>query len=203
MNEEEARRQVAKLVGEATMARLDQLVRLVVEETGKQNLVARSTVEHIWQRHVLDSIQLIRLAPIGWTSWLDIGTGGGFPGLAIACCSAKPVILVEPRRLRAEFLARACLDLRLSHARVVRAKVEQTIDKAAVISARAVASPFALIKAARHCATDRTVWLLPSGAVSDDQVEQLQLDFPEMVFHVEHSLSNPTSRIIVAQSRSA
>src|SRR5688572_14482516 len=75
---------VGDIVSRETWDRLEKLVDLVIERQKTLNLVAPSTLPHIWSRHVADSLQLLPLAP-GATQWIDIGSGAGFPGLVIAC----------------------------------------------------------------------------------------------------------------------
>ena len=73
----------------------------------RQNLVSASTLDQLWERHILDSAQLVRFEPRPGASWVDIGSGAGLPGIVIACLVDGPGTLVEPRRLRAEFLHKA------------------------------------------------------------------------------------------------
>jgi hypothetical protein len=85
-------------VDDVTMARLARLVDLLVEENERQNLIARGTIPMVWQRHIVDSAQLLAVPretlPEG--SWLDLGTGAGFPGLVIAALQPeRPVTLVD------------------------------------------------------------------------------------------------------------
>lgn len=196
MTEQEARDVVAALVTGAGMDRLGKLVDLVVAENDRQNLVARSTVPVIWRRHVLDSVQLLSWARDGL--WLDIGTGGGFPGLAIACVSDRPMLLAEPRRRRAAFLADAAASLDVKAVEVVQRRVE-AIPRVAVqvISARAVSSLDALFRSGMHCAEIATCWLLPRGAGFAQEVAEVRRDWAGM-FHVEQSLSDATAGVVVA-----
>src|SRR5262245_8863545 len=90
-----------------TMERLEHYVRLLLDEHERQKRIARATVEEVWERHILDSAQLVRFAPRPDSSWLDIGSGAGLPGLVIAILTQGPVTLVEPRKLRADFLRSA------------------------------------------------------------------------------------------------
>jgi 16S rRNA (guanine527-N7)-methyltransferase len=90
-------------VSRETFDRLVAFVDLLRVAATQQNLVAPSTLETIWERHILDSAQLLRWTTPGG-SWADIGSGAGLPGLVIAILSSNPVTLIEPRRLRAEFL---------------------------------------------------------------------------------------------------
>ena len=125
------------------MDRLGQLVALLREENERQNLVARGTLPHVWVRHIVDSAQLLHVSretlPDG--EWLDLGTGAGFPGLAIAALQPhRPVTLVDSRRLRTEWLQRAADVLGLANVRVVLSRVEDLPSGPhSVISARAFA----------------------------------------------------------------
>ncbi len=67
-----------------TLARLDRFVGYLSQENERQNLVSRASLEHVWSRHILDSAQLLRFVPPDARSWLDLGTGAGFPGLIAA-----------------------------------------------------------------------------------------------------------------------
>jgi 16S rRNA (guanine527-N7)-methyltransferase len=94
-------------VSRETMRRLDVLVRLLLEWQRTRNLIAASTIPQIWTRHVADSLQLLPLAPNA-KIWVDLGSGGGFPGLVLACALAgKPgakVHLVESSGKKCAFL---------------------------------------------------------------------------------------------------
>src|ERR1700748_3910506 len=70
-------------VSRETEARLDRYVELLCEWEAKTNLVAPSTLPHLWTRHIADSLQLLPLAPSA-KRWADLGSGGGFPGIVLA-----------------------------------------------------------------------------------------------------------------------
>lgn len=194
MTEEEARTWVAERFDAAEQARLERFAVMVAEETERQNLIAPSTLATIWSRHLVDSLQLADLAPADG-AWLDIGTGGGFPGLVIACVRDTAVHLVEPRKKRAAFLAHTAALLGLPHVAVHASKVEAVQARAKVVSARAVGPIPTLVEAARHVASRDTIWLLPRGRIgSDDLAGTDQL---ARVFHVEQSLTDPDSKIVV------
>jgi 16S rRNA (guanine527-N7)-methyltransferase len=199
VTEEEARERVLAQVGGNAFAKLEALAELVVAENQRQNLIAAASEAAIWSRHVLDSTQLLSFAPEGWKRWIDVGTGGGFPGAAIGICSDREVVLVEPRKRRAAFLKEVAAELALPNVTVVAGKVEQVTVAADVISARAVAPLQKLLSAARHCATDKTVWVLPRGRIGDEELYALRREWKGM-FHVEPSITDPGSAIVIAQS---
>ena len=111
----------------------------------KTNLVAPSTLPHLWTRHIADSLQLLTLAPSAKV-WVDLGSGGGFPGVVLACAladtSGAVVHLVERNARKAAFLREA---LRVAGARgVVHGKrIEDIVDSPAgpidCVTARALA----------------------------------------------------------------
>ena len=97
-------------VSRETEARLDAYVELLLRWQAKINLVASSTLPQLWTRHVADSLQLLSLAPNAKT-WVDLGSGGGFPGVVLACALANTpgasVHLVERNAKKAAFLREA------------------------------------------------------------------------------------------------
>jgi 16S rRNA (guanine527-N7)-methyltransferase len=97
-------------VSRETLARLDRFVALLLEWQQHTNLISGSTEPALWTRHIADSLQLLALAPEAQI-WVDLGSGGGFPGLVIACALAdRPgteVHLVESTRKKATFLREA------------------------------------------------------------------------------------------------
>jgi 16S rRNA (guanine527-N7)-methyltransferase len=199
MTEEEAQDWVRERFGDVGVARMAQLAALVGLEAERQNLIALSTIAAIWARHIVDSAQLIALADGEQGAWLDIGTGAGFPGLVVAALTDRPVHLVEPRRRRADFLGAAAAALGIGKRVTVRAsKVETVKTHGAVISARAVASLGNLFLSASHCSTSETLWLLPKGKSAREEVASARQTW-HGVFHVEHSVTDPDSLIVLAK----
>jgi 16S rRNA (guanine527-N7)-methyltransferase len=127
-------------VSRETTERLDRFVSLVVERNRMTNLIAASTVPHIWTRHVADSLQLLSLAQ--GRIWADLGSGGGFPGLAIACALPEHTVhLVESRERKAAFLTEAVQTVGLP-AVVHTARIEDIAERLPpidIVTARAVA----------------------------------------------------------------
>lgn len=130
-------------VSRETAKRLEAFVALLLDWQRKTNLIAPSTVPEIWTRHVADSLQLLDLAPDAKT-WIDLGSGGGFPGLVIACALRPPAIvhLVESNSKKAAFL-REAVRVTGAPARVHATRIEdfsaQFQDAADIVTARALA----------------------------------------------------------------
>lgn len=189
-------------IDEADMARLSTLVDFLLDENQRQNLVARGTLPHVWVRHIVDSAQLMHVSretlPDG--EWLDLGTGAGFPGLVIAALQPdRPVILVESRKLRTDWLQRAANALSLANVRVVQSRVEDLPSSAhAVISARAFAPLDKLVALSARFSTPDTIWLLPKGARAAQELQMLPESWNHL-FHVEHSLTDAHAGIITGR----
>lgn len=168
---------------------------LLKAESERQNLIAASTLDRLWERHILDSAQLVRFEPRLGASWLDIGSGAGLPGIVVACLVDGPVTLVEPRRLRAEFLRRA-VDALGRSAQVEASKIERMIGQFDVITARAVASLGRLFDLSDHLSTRKTVWALPKGKSAHSELAEAQRKW-QGAFHVEQSVTDVDSYIVV------
>jgi 16S rRNA (guanine527-N7)-methyltransferase len=182
-------------VSRETFERLERYVALLREGNARQNLVSASTLDDVWERHILDSAQLVRFEPEQQASWVDVGSGAGLPGIVIACLVAGPVTLAEPRRLRAEFLAETVRSLGLN-ANVEHARVERITGKFDVITGRAVAALPRFLSMCDHLSTRKTHWVLPKGRSAQSELEEAQRSW-QGVFHVEQSVTDAESFIIV------
>jgi 16S rRNA (guanine527-N7)-methyltransferase len=138
-------------VSRETEARLDRYVALLLEWQAKTNLVAPSTLPHLWTRHISDSLQLLTLAPSA-RIWADFGSGGGFPGIVLACALAETagaiVHLIERNARKAAFL-RETLRVTNSPGMVHLTEIGDTVDRITgpvdCVTARAVAPLHQLI----------------------------------------------------------
>jgi 16S rRNA (guanine527-N7)-methyltransferase len=199
MDENEARAWVERTfnVSRETMAKLDIFADLLRAESERQNLVSRGTLDQLWVRHIADSAQLLRFAYAG-ASWVDLGTGAGFPGLIVAALHDGPVTLIEERRLRVEFLRNAAeaMGLRID---ILHAKAERVppclFD---VISARAFAPLEKLLSLGTAFSTQKSLWLLPKGRNADAELAALDPSW-QGEFRLEPSVTDPEAQIIVAE----
>lgn len=184
-------------VSRETVARLDRFVALLEEGSRSQNLVSAATLGAVWDRHVLDSAQLARFEPFARAAWADVGSGAGLPGLVIACLVAGPVTLIEPRRLRADFLAHAAAELGLAaRVRVEQRRVERVAGRFDVITARAVAPLAKLLEISHHLSTGKTVWALPRGRGALTELAEARRTW-QARFHVERSVTDADSYVLV------
>jgi 16S rRNA (guanine527-N7)-methyltransferase len=183
-------------VSRETFEKLERYAAFLTEESGRQNLISSSTIDHLWERHILDSAQLVRFEPHAGSSWADIGSGAGLPGIVVACVVDGPVTLIEPRRLRADFLHKLVESLQLN-ANVFCGKVERVGGEYDVITARAVAPLAKLLKISAHLSTRNTVWAFPKRRNAGAELAEAQQAWQGR-FHVEQSVTDADSRIVVA-----
>ncbi|RYD58863.1 MAG: 16S rRNA (guanine(527)-N(7))-methyltransferase RsmG [Sphingomonadales bacterium] len=200
MTENQAREWIVERFGVSRGTLLDDFATLLRVEAQRQNLISASSFDELWVRHFQDSAQLIPLARESDGPWIDIGTGAGMPGLIVAILTDRPVILVEPRARRVEFLRNCVEDLGISSRVVVEQRRIETVTvtrPAAVISARAVSELSQLFASAVHCADSSTSWLLPKGRSAQSEVAAARNAW-QGSFHVEPSVTSPDSGIVVA-----
>jgi 16S rRNA (guanine527-N7)-methyltransferase len=138
-------------VSRETEERLDRYIALLLEWQAKTNLVAPSTLPQLWTRHIADSLQLIPLAPSA-RRWADLGSGGGFPAIVLACVLAETsgavVHLVERNAKKAAFL-REAIRVTASPGLVHLAEIGDNVDRITgpvdCVTARALAPLHQLI----------------------------------------------------------
>jgi len=166
-------------VSRETLERLDLYAERLIKWNRAINLVAKPTLKDIWVRHFLDSAQLLDYMPATARTWIDLGSGAGFPGLVIAILRPDiSVTLVESDRRKSVFLtetARACE----ADVTVLANRVENIDIKADIVSARALASLTNLLKMAEKIVTKDGLALFLKG----EQVEN-ELTEANQVWHI-------------------
>jgi 16S rRNA (guanine527-N7)-methyltransferase len=176
---DEARAIIAGDVSRETLARLDLYHALLLKWQAKVNLIAPATVQQAWQRHFLDSLQVFRAAPVSSGLWVDIGSGGGFPGLvcAIAAREVAPDLtfeLVDSDIRKCAFLREVARQADVP-VTVTTARVEQMDPRrASIVSARALAPLSQLLPMVhRHVRHDGTC-LLQKGMAYREELETVR-----------------------------
>lgn len=138
-------------VSHETIRRLKQYENLLRKWNPRINLVSKATLQEAWQRHIVDSAQIFDLAPHPVNHWVDLGSGGGFPGLVIAImamdkASPAKVTLVESNTRKAAFLGTVIRQTG-AVAKVENRRIEESaLFDADVISARALADLSQLLR---------------------------------------------------------
>lgn len=184
--------------------KLERFVDMLVAENARQNLIAASTIPTIWVRHIADSAQLLALDGSEDDGlWIDLGSGPGLPGLVVAILSERPMLLVESRKRRCDFLRAVAAGLDLAHVEVAEAPLERVeTRRATTISARAFAPLDRLIDLSARFSTESTHWLLPKGRNAVKELALLPEPWQRM-FHVEQSRTDAESQILVGRGKIA
>jgi 16S rRNA (guanine527-N7)-methyltransferase len=198
-------------VSRETSERLDQFVGLLLAWQRTTNLIAPSTVAHLWTRHVADSLQLLELAPDA-RAWIDLGSGGGFPGLVIACALAgRPgahVHLVESHGKKAAFL-REAQRLTAAPASIHAMRIEEFVTAfdgpVDAITARAVAPLKSLF---RHSfpllGKSGAIALFPKGQNAELELRETRESSAMQDWAMETTLvrsrTDPAGRIVVVRN---
>lgn len=162
-------------VSRETLDRLEIYAALLEKWNKSINLVAPSTIPDLWTRHFADSAQVFDLAP-GSGRWIDLGTGGGFPGLICAILAAEHApdlsfAFVESDRRKCEFLRTVIRETGVQ-ADVSASRIEQAkIEPGDIISARALASLDKLLTLSLPLMKANSVCLFPKGANYQGEVD--------------------------------
>jgi 16S rRNA (guanine527-N7)-methyltransferase len=192
-------------VSRETAARLDRFVAVLLRWQEITHLIAPSTVPTLWTRHIADSLQLLDLAPDA-KIWVDLGTGGGFPGLVIACALhgavGRVVHLVEGSTKKAAFLreAVAATDApAVVHAVRMEKFVESFVGKADIVTARAVSPLNLLLGQCQPLLVQGTVGLFPKGQDVEAELTEASRCW-KMLGDLVPSRTNPKARIVMVRA---
>jgi 16S rRNA (guanine527-N7)-methyltransferase len=192
-------------VSRETLQRLDRFVELLLSWQQRINLISASTVPHLWTRHIADSLQLIDLVPDA-RIWVDVGTGGGFPGLVVAGALAdRPnaaVHLIESNLKKAAFLREAAQAIgvpAIVHGMRVETFAKDFRGPLGVVSARAVSPLNTLLTMCFPLLTKNGVTgLFPKGQNAAVELDEASKSW-KMKVELVPSRTDPAARIVVVR----
>ena len=186
-------------------AKLDQFVALLLQWQSKINLIAPSTNQSIWTRHIADSLQLLNLAPKK-NRWVDLGSGAGFPGLAIAAALAAgegaEVHLVESNAKKAAFLREAARHIgapAIIHAVRIEEFAQTFRGPVDVVCARALAPLETLLAMAHPLLKKGAQGLFPKGQDVDAELTRAS-KYWTIEAQLVPSKTDPRSRVVVVRA---
>jgi 16S rRNA (guanine527-N7)-methyltransferase len=195
-------------VSRETAERLDRFTELLLRWQRTNNLVAPSTLPSLWTRHIADSLQLLDLAPEART-WIDLGSGAGFPGLVLAIALADApgamVHLVESNAKKAAFLReaqRVTGAIATVHLQRIEDFAVSFDGRADVVTARAVAPLKSLLS---HCfpllGKSGAMGLFPKGQHAELELADAAGELKSRGIHAElvPSRTDPSGRIVVVR----
>lgn len=166
-------------VSRETFERLELLASLLKKWNPTINLVSKSTLGDLWDRHIQDSVQVFTQDKDGTGSWVDIGSGGGFPGLVVAILNAdkkypRTVTLIESDLRKCTFLRTVLRETGVK-ATVLNDRIEKVDPQSAgILSARALADLSMLLEFSEHHLDPEGTALFPKGINWKNELQEAQ-----------------------------
>jgi len=181
--------------------KLDIFCREVLEYNKKFNLISKSTEENIWDRHVLDSAQLVKFISFNDEQSLsDLGTGAGFPGIVLAIFNRNTkfhVKLYEKSRVKTKFLFNICKKLNIN------ADIYENDFKIHDISSNYIVSR-AFKKLKENIRISREIvkvdhkLIILKGRSAEEEIKKLNKDL-NYSYSLENSITSPDSKIVIVE----
>ena len=179
-----------------SLYKLDTFCSEVLEYNLKFNLIAKSTIKNIWDRHILDSAQLVRLMEFNDGSSLsDLGTGAGFPGIIIAIFNKNPkfhVKLYEKSRVKIKFLLSLCQKLNINADIYDNDYSSHDISSNYIVS-RAFKKLEEHIRISREIVKVSHKLIILKGKSAEEEIKKLNKDL-NYSYSLEKSMTNPESK---------
>ena len=182
-----------------SIEKLKKFTNLVLKENQNYNLIAKSTENQIWHRHILDSAQLVKFIDFNVSSMADLGTGAGFPGLVVEIFNknkAFHVKLYEKSPVKRRFLVGAIKELSLN-AEVLGDVRNEVIDSEIIIC-RAFKKLDKIIQVSREIAKKPHKLMILKGQNAHIEIKN-SLKSKKYPYKLESSMTNKDSKIILME----
>lgn len=189
-------------VSRETFERLQTYVDLLKKWNPKINLVSKISLADVWTRHIQDSLQVAKQSVTG-KRWLDIGSGGGLPGIVAAIYHQsetpnRQFVLIESDQRKSAFLRTAIRECGLN-ATVISKRIEQADPQSAhIISARALADLSTLFELSQRHVVEDGIMLFPKGKTWRNEVEQAQQTW-NFDYEAIKSLTEPDAVLLMVK----
>ncbi|WP_435165253.1 16S rRNA (guanine(527)-N(7))-methyltransferase RsmG [Falsirhodobacter sp. 1013] len=186
-------------VSRETQLVLEDFTASLLKWTQKINLIGKASEEDVWQRHILDSLQLYALGGEG-PHWVDLGSGGGLPGLVIAILSkekheCRKVTMVESDQRKCAFLREMANRYKL-RVQVLNARIGAVPPlEADILSARALTALPTLLEYTHLHRSTSGIALFPKGAKHLEEIAEAQKKW--QFEHVVHPSRTASEGVIV------
>jgi len=174
---------------------LEDFVLLLLQENQNFNFIGKSTIENIWERHILDSAQLLQFVTNKNVKFADLGSGAGFPGVVLSILGLREIHLIEKSFRKSEFLRRAKL-LSANRIFVHQAKLEELsqIEFDCIVS-RALAPLDQLLEYTKKFLKKDGYCLFLKGKNLSQEIELAKKNF-QFEYELHPSLTSEESNII-------
>jgi 16S rRNA (guanine527-N7)-methyltransferase len=186
-------------VSRETVSRIEEFILALMEQNKYDNLISRAENSDIWMRHVIDSAQLIQFVPRETLSLMDIGSGGGFPGVIVALLKENLKIhLVESRGRKARFLQEMVekfnLNAEIHHMHTKDLNPDSIQFN--VITARAVSSLKELFNSVTPFVSQATTMIFPKGEKYLHEIQEAEKSW-KFSIRIENSLTSDVGKILI------
>ena len=181
--------------GKLILTKLSEYKKILLKENETMNLIGKSTIIDLDERHFLDCIQIVKYLPRYEKSVMDIGTGAGLPGIILSIIGFKNLHLVEKSPKKSSFLENCKLRLGLNY--VVHNKSISEISNLNIdyVTARAFASIEKIISMTKKIINKQTKFILLKGKTYLTELETIN---PQKFFWETHpSITSSESKIII------
>ena len=183
-------------VSRETAERLHAYMALLIRWNARINLVADADPEALWQRHVVDSLQMLALLPNAEGPLVDMGSGAGFPGMVLAAASGRETHLVESDKRKCAFLQEVARLLALPKVTVHPLRIEAVrLPPAMVLTARALAPLPQLLRYADRILAPNGIALFPKGRAAAQELTAAAADWTMRIERFP-SATDPNSTIL-------
>ena len=182
-----------------SIEKLKKFINLVLKENKKYNLIAKSTENHIWLRHILDSAQLVKFIDFNFKSLADLGTGAGFPGLVVEIFNknkAFHVKLYEKSPVKRRFLK--CVIKELGLKAEVLGNVRDEVLDSDIIVCRAFKKLDQVIQVSREIARKPHKLMILKGQNAQKEIKN-SLKTKKYPYKLESSMTDKDSKIILME----
>jgi 16S rRNA (guanine527-N7)-methyltransferase len=190
---------IYKYVSRETIPLYEKYIELIKKWNRKTGLVQENTLSSIWHRHILDCLQIIPYISDKTISILDIGTGGGFPGIVLSIAGYNNIHLCESNIRKCVFLEEVIRQLNLS-AKVINSRVEKIDQKYNVIVSRACASLDQLLSYMFNVSREtNSIGIFLKGKTAEIEIESAQKEW-DFNFELSPSITSEDSKIIIIKT---
>ncbi len=202
MTREELSSRLTLPVSRETYSNLQRYEALLLKWQKCLNLVAPSTLPILWERHILDSLQLLKYIPKGAKTLCDLGSGAGFPGLVVAIASNLTVTLIESDRKKCAFLQTVSRETKTSTILLSERIEKVPLHPYDVITARALAPLEQLLLWAHPLSHSKSVFLFLKGKSVDEEMEAASSKGDYYLFQKYPSLTDCHGHILEVKRKS-
>lgn len=179
------------------LSKLEVYASMITKWNKAINLVAPSTLSQLWERHLLDSAQLWPIiSEFEDTTIIDLGSGGGLPGIVLGIAGVKQITMVESDTRKCVFLREVSRETNLQNVSVINDRIEKTQLKAPIITARALAPLKQLVEWSSPLLQNEGKMVFLKGADVKNEINDLPKSLQDKIA-LKQSLTDRNAHIVI------